>query len=77
MISYEKALEIAKGVEPEVAIVQEFSDAWYFTLGDGKAREGGGGYVIVEKKTGRTILWPVYFLGDEWEAIEIGEPRRI
>ena len=79
MISYEKALEIAKSIESEVATAQEFSDAWYFTVPteDEEPRAGGGGYVIVEKKTGHTILWPDYFLGDEWDAIEIGEPRKI
>lgn len=79
MISSEKALEIAKGIEPEVAIVQEFSDARYFTLAsdDEEPRAGGGGYVIVEKKTGHTILWPDYFLDDERDVIEMGEPREI
>ena len=77
MISYDEALKIAKRLEPKVDTVQEISDAWYFTVDEGEARDGGGGYVIVEKKTGHTILWPDYFLGDEWDAIEIGEPRKI
>ena len=72
MINMEKAFAIAKERLPGIDIVQEYMDAYYFYVDDGEIYAGGNSSVIVDKRTGKILGWPEYFMDDKRNIVEVG-----
>ncbi len=78
MITLKEATQIAKKISPEYNEMQEYTDAWYCYVDDGDFHVGGPqtGKVIL-KDSGNVIYPYEYFLGDDYEAEDVGDPVRI
>ncbi len=78
MITLENAKAIALERNNLFDTFQEYSDAYVFYINDGEITDGGAGRnCVIEKKTGRVIPWAIYFLTGKYQAVEIGEPKKI
>ena len=78
MIDLTAAIKMAKERNEKYNAVQEYADAYVFSVDDGVERDGGGDSpIVIEKGTGRFLRWAEYFMDGKRAISEIGEMKRL
>ena len=78
MLDIIQASQIARIWNKKYDTVQEYFDGYYFFIDDGQDRAGGeDSGTIIHKGDGRRISIADYFLSGKYDAVDIGNTRKL
>lgn len=77
-ITKEAAVKIALNRNPKYDTVQEYEDAYEFSISGNEINYGGiDCSCIVEKETGKLLRWNEYFMDTERRIVKVRNPETI
>lgn len=77
-VNKEAAIKTALNRNPKYDTVQEYEDAYEFSISGSEINYGGiDCSCVVEKGTGKLLRWNEYFMDAERSIVKIGDPEMI